>query len=78
MSKYIVEMDDDSICEFSFYNELYNSGELGEHICTRVDRQEGCAGDLNNRPEWCDLEKLVAYPTNISNQPFILGGKYES
>jgi len=55
VSKYIIEMDDDSICEFSFHSEHYNSGELGEHICTRVDRRQHCEGDLKNRPEWCDL-----------------------
>lgn len=78
MSKYIVEMDDDHRCDYSFYNEEYSSGALGEYICLRSDRCESCEGDLKKRPEWCDLEKFVAYPTKIDNHPFILGEKDES
>jgi hypothetical protein len=73
MSKYIVEMDDDSVCEFRFHSEDYNSGKLGEYICTRVDRYQCCEGNLKSRPEWCDLEKLESYPTKVQNHPFIIG-----
>lgn len=69
MSRYIVEMDDDRRCSYCFANRH-------GYICIRSDKWDrSCEGDLKNRPEWCDLEKFVAYPTKIDNNPFVIGEK---
>jgi len=74
VSKYIVEMNDNEVCDYSFYSENLNViGDMGRHICLRSDRAQDCEGNLKNRPEWCDLEKLAGYPTKIQNHPFIIG-----
>lgn len=64
--KFVIDMM--SQCWFSrFY--LKSCGSDG-YVCTRTGMD--CDGNLDKRPHFCVLEKLVSMPTKIENLPFVL------
>lgn len=61
--KFVIDMD--SQCWFSRY-----SVESDKYVCTRAGIN--CDGNLDKRPHFCPLERLVSIPTKLENYPFIL------